>query len=173
MTSASGRGRTVRPLGDRAPWLAGAASIVTAGIYGYSAWTKWAYPDAFRRALAGYGLSDPAVTLTAPVVPVAEFALAVALLLLLVWQAWSWLEVGLWVATVGFLAFTALMSWALANGLGQSGCGCFASAEPLNPWDIARDLAFGAIAASGAFLCRVVRNHTPSSTPDDSPESES
>ncbi|MBE3590985.1 MAG: hypothetical protein IMW98_09265 [Firmicutes bacterium] len=139
------------------PWAADALALLTAGVYGYSAWTKWAYPDAFRRALSGYGVGGAAAGWAARLVPAAEFALAVALLLFLIWQAWAWLEAGLWLATAGFLGFTALMSWALAHGLGQGGCGCFASAEPLGPWDIVRDIAFAAAAAAGALLSRAAR----------------
>ncbi|MBX6350058.1 MAG: hypothetical protein IRZ11_00930 [Clostridia bacterium] len=140
----SGRAGLRRP-------LAALLLLATAAVYGYSAWTKWVDPAGFALALSGYGFGPGAVAALGLAVPAGETALALALLL-----AWIWtprrVPLLLWLAAAGFVAFTALMSWALATGRGVSGCGCFGGAEPVGPWDVVRDVLFLALAAAGALL---------------------
>lgn len=130
------------------------AAAFTAGVYALSSWAKWTDPAGFDASLGGYGFGPALRTFLAWVVPAGESALVVALLLAWIWQARRLLSGLLWAAAAGFAGFTAAMSWALARGLGQSGCGCFGGNAPLTAWDIARDVVFMAVAAFGAVAWR-------------------
>ena len=120
-----------------------AAAFLLAAVFLLAAAPKLGDPDTFAGALARYRLlPDTWVNLFAVWLPCLEVAAAVALLL----PGWRRAGAG-WMALL-LVAFTAAMLAAMARGL-QIACGCFTlatDADPIGPWNFARNLALLAVA---------------------------
>lgn len=112
--------------------LAPLAALIGAGVFLLAAGTKLIGPTRTTREFAALGLPLPAVL--ARLVPVAEVAIAVALLTRPI--------VGAVAATSALLAFTAVLTAVLRSGRTVS-CGCLGavSDQPVSGITIARNLA--------------------------------
>jgi hypothetical protein len=119
------------------------AAVILAAVFSWAAVAKGARRRDTVAAFTGLGIPAPAVL--AVVVPVAELAIAV----LLVVRP----QIGGALALAMLAAFTLAIVGALRRGV-ETGCGCFGSRRdaPVNPSDVVRNalLAAFAVLATGA-----------------------
>lgn len=120
--------------GSWAPWLL----LLAGGVLLASGGLKLRDRAAFARAVDGFSVLPASVRRAARVLPAAEVALGV---LLLVSSGWL-LVTTLWVAIALLLALTVLVGVTLARGERPT-CQCFgaAGAEPISGWTLARNVA--------------------------------
>ncbi|MFA7249397.1 MAG: MauE/DoxX family redox-associated membrane protein [Dehalococcoidia bacterium] len=125
------------------PWVILGLRLVLAGMFAFAAAMKLGGLSEFRRAVRDFGVPDRVAPLAAVLVPLAEIAVAAALLPA---GSAAWAAGG---AAVLLTAFTVAVAINLALGR-RPGCSCFgeASAGPIGPRTMARNLALIAVAAA-------------------------
>lgn len=140
-------------------WLLLASQIFLSALLFIAATGKLLRHEEFAAALRLSHIPSRLVGTVSFVVPVAEFALALALLLIRT----PWLQT-VYVATACLLAvFTLWMVWVRLRQL-RVRCACFGSGEPVGGRSIARNLLLVAIAAGGAILAGRTSSLLPAPT---------
>jgi hypothetical protein len=124
------------------------AAISIATLLGHAAMTKFADRSRFDQHLAAYGIPVAMLPLAAWAVPLAEVALAVALLT-------PWRPVAAVLAAALLAAYGLAMTWHLARGH-RLDCGCGGEPMDVSWWLVLRNalLAVVAVAASSAAPLR-------------------
>ncbi|HEY3921338.1 MAG TPA: MauE/DoxX family redox-associated membrane protein [Gaiellaceae bacterium] len=118
-----------------------ACRLVLAGVFAVAAATKLAAPDETQATLVAFGLREQAARFSAPLLPVAEGAVAVALL---VGDA---SHIAGAAAAALLLLFSAAVAVNLARGRTPN-CNCFGAvhSKPIGPVTLARNLSLAALA---------------------------
>jgi hypothetical protein len=128
--------------------VVGALVLILCG----AAWQKFAEPNAFLAALAGYQIVPAAaLSLASKVIPALEATLALGLLIPAT-RAWA-----LYASALLLLAYGLGMAINLWRGRSYIDCGCGGSAQPLSWALVLRNsiLAMAALAFSGPTADRV------------------
>jgi uncharacterized membrane protein YphA (DoxX/SURF4 family) len=123
------------------PTLLFLCRLVLAGVFGVAAAAKLAAPDETRATLEEFGLGERAARIAAPVLPLAEAAVAVALLIAPTAR----------VGAIGAAVLLGLFSLAVAVNLARGrrpDCNCFGTVHsaPIGPATLVRNLVLLAVA---------------------------